>query len=198
MAGRERRVVATPREPTGRAVRQRAAVVGAWHPDRALLALQRSVGNQCVQRLVARAETAEEQHTDQAVERGIASSRGGGAALGSDVRADMEQAFGADFSGVRVHTGASAHSLNTALNARAFTTGQDIFFRSGAYNPGGSAGRRLLAHELTHVVQQSGMPQGGPLTVSSPDDVAEHEAERVGAAVTSSPTSEAPEEGRQP
>jgi hypothetical protein len=68
----------------------------------------------------------------------------------------MEPAFGADFSGVRVHSDSKAHGLNQSLQARAFTTGQDIFFRGGEYNPGSSAGKELVAHELTHVVQQNG------------------------------------------
>jgi hypothetical protein len=68
----------------------------------------------------------------------------------------MESSFGADFSGVRVHADAQSDTLNQSLNARAFTTGQDVFFRQGAYSPGSSGGRELLAHELTHVVQQNG------------------------------------------
>jgi hypothetical protein len=66
----------------------------------------------------------------------------------------MEQVFGADFSGVKVHTDADADVLNQSLQARAFTTGKDIFFRSGEYRPDDTSGQRLLAHELTHVVQQ--------------------------------------------
>ncbi|MEQ8958488.1 MAG: DUF4157 domain-containing protein [Coleofasciculus sp. C2-GNP5-27] len=66
----------------------------------------------------------------------------------------MEGAFGADFSGVRVHTDAKSDELNQAIQAKAFTTGEDIFFRDGAYQPGSRGGQELLAHELTHVVQQ--------------------------------------------
>ncbi len=66
------------------------------------------------------------------------------------------QAFGADFSGVRVHTDAQAHQLNQSIQAKAFTTGQDVFVRQGAYEPGSRGGQELLAHELTHVVQQKG------------------------------------------
>jgi hypothetical protein len=86
----------------------------------------------------------------------IHQARGGGQHLSGDVREPMEQAFGADFSGVRVHTNRRADDLNESLQARAFTTGRDIFFRSGEYDPRRSAGQRLLAHELTHVVQQGG------------------------------------------
>ena len=90
------------------------------------------------------------------VESAIERSRGGGQAVDSGVRPQMESAFDADFSGVRVHTGPEADGLNRALGARAFTTGQDIFFGDGEYSPSSSAGRETLAHELTHVVQQNG------------------------------------------
>jgi hypothetical protein len=89
------------------------------------------------------------------VEQAIQTARGGGQALDSAVRVQMEPALGADFGGVRVHTGGQADALNRSLSARAFTTGQDIFFKQGEYSPGSSGGRELLAHELTHVVQQN-------------------------------------------
>jgi hypothetical protein len=68
----------------------------------------------------------------------------------------MERAFEADFSGVKVHTDTEADIMNRQLNARAFTTGQDIFFREGEYSPSSGSGQKLIAHELTHVVQQTG------------------------------------------
>jgi hypothetical protein len=67
----------------------------------------------------------------------------------------MGQAMGADFSGVKVHTDSQSDQLNQSIQARAFTTGQDVFFRQGAYDPGSRGGQELIAHELTHVVQQS-------------------------------------------
>jgi len=91
----------------------------------------------------------------------------------------MESAFGTDFSGVRVHTDAEADALNQAVNAVAFTTGQDVFFRQGAYNPSHSSGRELLAHELTHVVQQGGGPVQGKLVLGEPGDAYEQEADQV-------------------
>jgi hypothetical protein len=66
----------------------------------------------------------------------------------------MEQALGVDFGAVRVHTGARSDQLNRSLQAAAFTSGQDIYFRRGAYSPASPRGTALLAHELTHVVQQ--------------------------------------------
>lgn len=83
-------------------------------------------------------------------------ARGGGQPLAAPVRSAMEQAFGADFSRVRVHQSQKADTLNRAISARAFTSGQDLFFRKGEYDPSSLAGQGLLAHELTHVVQQSG------------------------------------------
>ena len=98
------------------------------------------------------------------VENQIQSAKGGGRPLNTNTQTAMGQAFNVDFSGVNVHTGAQSNTLNRSINARAFTTGNDIFFRGGEYNPHTSGGQELLAHELTHVVQQSGgqlqrMPQ---------------------------------------
>jgi hypothetical protein len=98
------------------------------------------------------------------VESAIQGSRGGGQALPESVRGQMERGLGADFAGVRVHTGSQAHALNEALQARAFTIGHDIFFRAGEYQPGSTKGREILAHELAHVVQQGG---GAPTTTSA-------------------------------
>lgn len=88
------------------------------------------------------------------VEQGLAGSRGGGEALSPSLRQDMEDAFESDFSGVRVHTGPSAAGLNHDLKARAFTSGSDIYFNSAEFRPDTQGGRHLLAHELTHVLQQ--------------------------------------------
>jgi hypothetical protein len=80
--------------------------------------------------------------------------RGGGQPLPETMRAFFEPRFGYDFRGVRVNTDAQASEMAQAMNAHAFTVGQHIVFGTGKYAPGISAGRRLLAHELTHVVQQ--------------------------------------------
>ena len=93
------------------------------------------------------------------VETAVASAKSGGRPLDDTIRAPMEQAFQADFSGVKIHTGGEADSLNRSLNARAFTSGQDVFFRSGEYNPGSTGGQELLAHELTHTIQQGSAVQ---------------------------------------
>jgi hypothetical protein len=83
-------------------------------------------------------------------------ARGGGSALDKAFRAKVESAMGADFSGVKVHTDAEADQLNRSIQARAFTTGEDIFFSQGTYEPSSQQGQELIAHELTHVVQQTG------------------------------------------
>ena len=113
----------------------------------------------------------------------IDSQRGGGSGLNSSFRAQMEGAFGADFGDVRVHQDAQADTLNRQMTAKAFTTGNDIFLRSDA-----SAGdSHLMAHELTHVVQQrsGGSPAGGGMTAGPANDPQEHEADQVASEVLS-------------
>ena len=90
------------------------------------------------------------------VATGIEAARGRGTPLAADIRAFMEPRFGHDFSEVRINTGPVAHDLSRQLNAQAFTIGEDVFFSKGRYHPGSRTGRQLLAHELTHVVQQRG------------------------------------------
>ncbi|MDJ0599293.1 MAG: DUF4157 domain-containing protein [Crocosphaera sp.] len=90
------------------------------------------------------------------LETSINRVRGGGQPLDIGLRESMGQAMGADFSKVRVHTDAQSDQLNRSIQAKAFTTGQDVFFRQGEYQPGTRGGQELIAHELTHVVQQGG------------------------------------------
>ncbi|MEO1032082.1 MAG: DUF4157 domain-containing protein [Bacteroidota bacterium] len=84
----------------------------------------------------------------------IDSSRGGGQAMDKDTQGFMESRFGTDFSGVCIHTGTQAVQMSRDLNAQAFTVGNDIYFNEGKYNPSSNSGKHLLAHELTHTVQQ--------------------------------------------
>ena len=91
----------------------------------------------------------------QDLETSINQARGGGQPLAKNIREPMEQGFGADFSRVKVHTDTQSDQLNRAIQAKAFTTGQDVFFRQGAYEPESRGGQELIAHELTHVVQQN-------------------------------------------
>lgn len=81
-------------------------------------------------------------------------SRGKGSPLSNKVKSEMEHGFGADFSKVKVHTNQQAITLSKSLGAQAFTLGNDIYFNKGKYNPETNKGKHLLAHELTHTVQQ--------------------------------------------
>jgi hypothetical protein len=151
-----------------------------------LLQLQRTHGNRYVQRMLAQASKSDHGSGDvePEVESAIARSRGNGHSMGDAIRGQMESAFGYDFTGVRIHTGAQAHSLNRAVSAVAFTTGQDIFFRDGAYSPESRGGKELLAHELTHVVQQGGSGHiQSKLAVGDANSPYEHEANHVASLV---------------
>ena len=123
----------------------------------------------------------------------INAMRGGGNPLSNSTRQFFEPRFGQDFSNVRVHTGSAAAETARGLNARAYTRGKDVMFGAGQYSPETPAGKRLLAHELTHVVQQNvsgldnssegvvqrtvsfdvqdwdGIPQGPPTLQNGPD-----------------------------
>jgi hypothetical protein len=162
----------------------------------AILQLQRHYGNRAVQRLIRHAQADVQREAPIGLEGGavggdlqgqIDSARGGGRPLDRTVGSQIGGALGADFSGVHVHTGPSADGLNRSLSARAFTTGSDIFFSQGAYNPGTHSGKQLLAHELTHVVQQGGAAAGqrkpnkiqAKLTVGPAGDKYEEEADQV-------------------
>jgi Domain of unknown function (DUF4157) len=109
----------------------------------------------------------------------IDAEHGHGHPIPGGARADLEQHLGAQFSAVRLHTGPRADVLSRAVRAEAFTTGTDVFFRSGMYDPVGSSGRRLLAHELTHVVQRSTGKIGRNGGISQPTDAAEVQANEV-------------------
>ncbi|HRJ41300.1 MAG TPA: DUF4157 domain-containing protein, partial [Caldilineaceae bacterium] len=141
--------------------------------------LQRAIGNRATERLLSPVLETENDQTpgpgdiaedelaqasplhgreggevDSGVENAIQRAQGGGRPLDTRVQRYMEDAIGAGFSDVRVHTDAQADALNRSLNANAFTTGKDIFFGQGQYQPGSSSGQELIAHELTHTVQQ--------------------------------------------
>ncbi len=88
------------------------------------------------------------------LEGAVHQARNGGDALPQHLQVSMGQALNTNLGRVRIHKDAQADRLNQRLQARAFTTGQDIFFRQGEYNPNSRRGQELIAHELTHVVQQ--------------------------------------------
>ncbi|MDH5493949.1 MAG: DUF4157 domain-containing protein, partial [Myxococcales bacterium] len=119
--------------------------------------VQRDASPPAAAALLAAAPAAATAHAPAPLASAIAQQRAsGGNPLPADERTFMETRFGRDFSAVRVHTGSSANDLNARLGARAFTLGTDLFFADGQYEPGSQQGRRLLAHELAHTVQQQG------------------------------------------
>jgi uncharacterized protein DUF4157 len=134
-------------------------------------ALQRSLGNRAVSRVVG--------DEDSPVHEVVGS--GGGTPLAPDVRAEMEGRLGHDFGDVRVHTDGKAHDSAVSVNAQAYTVGSDVVFQRDKFDPGSTDGRVMLAHELTHVVQQrngpvDGTPTAGGISVSDPSDRFEREA----------------------
>lgn len=105
--------------------------------------------------------------------------RSPGQPLDAATRAFMEPRFGHDFSKVRVHADQHAAESARAVSALAYTVGNDVVFNSGHYRPGTSSGRKLLTHELAHVVQQSGRGAGGSATSLRVDETGEADADRV-------------------
>lgn len=156
-----------------------------------VLQLQQALGNRAVQRLIGHAKPTaaigpEGGPVDAQVQEGIDQARGRGQAVDPGVSAQVGQTLGADLSRVRVHTDARADTLNRSLTAQAFTTGSDIFFSQGTYDPGSASGRELLGHELTHVVQQGAANGAGKsnsvqtkLRVGPASDRYEQEAEQT-------------------
>jgi Domain of unknown function (DUF4157) len=114
---------------------------------------------------------------DEGLEQQLRAARGQGQSLPSALKEDLETKFGADFSGVRVHTGARAGALNRSIEAEAFTAGRDVFFRQGAYDPGCREGQKLIAHELSHVLQQQAAGGGAAARIVQrmPQDPDENE-----------------------
>jgi outer membrane protein OmpA-like peptidoglycan-associated protein len=136
------------------------------------------VGNAALGRALQRFATSQGAGPlDPGIGAAIDAARGGGSQLPDAERTEMEGQFGTDLSAVRVHTGGQADELNRSVQARAFTVGTDIFVSGGGYD------RELLAHELTHVVQQGGGLAADRPTVSHPADPEEVEARRVAAAI---------------
>lgn len=165
------RITSTDRDTD--ALMQQAAVAGRTDVlgAQGLLGLQRSAGNAAVTELVE----------ERSPVHDVVNS-GGGSPLAPEVRTDMEARFGGqDFGDVRVHTDGAAHEAARSVNAQAYTVGSNIVFQRDSYDPGSAAGQHMLAHELTHVVQQrsgpvDGTDNGGGVKVSDPADRFEREA----------------------
>lgn len=101
-------------------------------------------------------ESGRESHAPNHVENQINSSKGSGNSMDKGTKNFMESRFGTDFSNVKIHTGSDAVQMSRELGAQAFVVGNDIYFNEGKYNPNSDSGKHLLAHELTHTVQQVG------------------------------------------
>lgn len=169
----------------------------AGETGRAMVAhLQQSAGNRAVQRLLnpqGVSQSAQADNLDEQIEAASAD----GARLDTGVQQHLEQRLGRDLSSVRVHTGSDADRLAASVDAVAFTTQQDIFFRQGAYDPGSPAGLHLIAHEVAHTIQQSSGPVAGTRTnrgvsISTPNDPFEQQADQVANQVVAPPARQAP------
>ncbi len=108
------------------------------------------------------------------VEQQINSTKGNGSPMAEGTLSEMNQAFGADFSNVSIHTGSQSASMNQQIQAKAFTTGNDVYFNSGEYKPETTEGKRLLAHELTHTLQQGSAEK----VQKAPDDTKKKDPEK--------------------
>jgi hypothetical protein len=140
----------------------------------AVMHLQKTAGNEAV-------TTAIEEQQASPVKDVVGS--GGGSPLDRDTRGFMESRLGADFGDVRIHTDSKASESAKSVQAYAYTVGSDVVFQSGRYDPQSDSGKRMLAHELTHVVQQrsgpvAGTPAPGGIKISNPSDSFERAAER--------------------
>lgn len=179
------------REPAGLDAASRQAVdsgLTTGLTPAGVLNLQRSVGNAGVQRLL---EDEERSPVHDVVGSGT------GSPLESGTRTMMEERLGHDFSDVRIHTGPKADESARSINAVAYTVGSDVVFSSGHYSPDTPTGQRVLAHELTHVVQQEtgpvdGSPAPGGIRLSDPSDRFEQAAERAATEATSAPAAVQP------
>ncbi|WP_343706249.1 DUF4157 domain-containing protein [Flavobacterium sp.] len=103
---------------------------------------------------------------DSNIESKLNSSKGGGSPLSGKIKTEMESGIGADFSNVRIHNDSNAVQMNKQLGAQAFATGNNIYFNEGKYNPNSKEGKHLLAHELTHTVQQGAAIRKKPEPIS--------------------------------
>jgi hypothetical protein len=113
---------------------------------------------------------------NKGVESDLNSSKGGGSAMDINTKHEMESGFGANFSSVNIHTDSKAVQMSEQLGAQAFTHGNDVYFNKGKYNPNSKEGKHLLAHELTHTIQQTGSKaQNSVQKLSDPDcDATKH------------------------
>ena len=150
-----------------------------------MLGLQQTIGNQAVQRMMMQRRGKGLFAVDDDTQARIHRERGSGQPLDPATQVQMSRSIGHDFSNMRVHTSTEADDVSRQLGAIAFTTGQDVFFRAGRYDPASSSGQELLAHELAHVVQQSSgaISTHQRMTVNPSDDAYEQAADAVARSV---------------
>jgi hypothetical protein len=181
LASRPKRAAPRPDSPSADV--SRAAEGGGPMSPASMLELQRLAGNSTVSRLVA----PDDEH-DGAAADAVRSpvldvvGQGGGQPLEPGLRGEMESRLGVDFGDVRIHADAHASESAKSVQANAYTVGQDVVFRSDQWAPGTDEGKRTLAHELTHVVQQSAGPVAGTeaaggIRLSDPNDEFEQAAD---------------------
>jgi len=165
-------VITTNDFPARSSVDEQAAALADIHSDEQragmIAQLQQSYGNAHVQRVMER----------------IREQKGKGKPLTHEVRSEMEAAFNQDFSDVHIHSNPVADNLAKELGARAVTSGKDIFFSKGAYQPESEAGKTLLGHELTHVVQQERSAESGTGIIGKVGDAFEREADLMARELT--------------
>jgi hypothetical protein len=174
---------------------RRGAAPGGEHLRPAQIAsLQRMAGNAAVAQLLGNPESQEDEGEGHGESPGASVhdllAHDAGQPLEDSTRAKMEPAFGHSFDSVRVHQGDAASASAQRISAKAYTVGNDIVLGSGQPGQTSEAGQRLLAHELTHVVQQAhgpvdGTAAGGGIAISDPGDRFEREAEHTADAVMS-------------
>ncbi|HEY5879826.1 MAG TPA: DUF4157 domain-containing protein [Nakamurella sp.] len=151
-----------------------------------ILGLQRAIGNAGVGALLESEPAEDRSPVHQVV------NSGGGSPLTPDLRDEMQGRLGHDFSDVRVHTDSAAHDSAKSVNAHAYTVGSNVVFQRDKFDPSSVEGKTMLAHELTHVVQQrsgpvDGADAGGGIKVSDPSDRFEREASANADRVMSAP-----------
>jgi hypothetical protein len=147
-------------------------------PQASLLALQRAAGNSAVNELFDQNEQLQPKASNLPQPEPL--SAGQGQPLESQTRGYMERLFGQDFSNVRLHTDSQAEESASEANAKAYTLGNSIVFSRGRYAPQTSDGKRLIAHELAHVVQQSrGGGVAGPAEISQLETAADQAGTKV-------------------
>ena len=150
----------------GRATPEVQAKCSACREEEPTVRRQPESGKTCEEMLQAKSDGSMD--VPSSVQTTLEGGVGGGRPMQQPVRDEMESAFQTDFAGVRIHTGSTADGLNEDLSAQAFTYGKDIYFGAGEYQPATPAGQHLLAHELTHVVQQNPGLQRKPRAQSGP------------------------------